>query len=364
MYHADGVLHRIVHGRDVRLNHDRFAAATPKGDGSRRRGDRYGSGSVTVWPAPTLTVKRKSVSTMLEARAVQRTCLGVAASAGACFAVRMSKTDEFRARYGAWALVAGAGEGIGAAYAEALARRGLHLVLVDRATEPLGSLATRLRQAHGVAVEDIVADLAGDDVVERIAAVAGGKEIGLLVCNAAQSATSEYLDVAVDDHRRSVMVNCLAPALLVRRYGALMRGRRRGGIILMSSLSGFQGGPFLAHYAATKAYNLVLAEGLWEECRAYGVDVLAVCPGATRTPGYLAARPKTASRWSPPEMEPSAVVDEALAALGRAPWVIPGRGNRLGAFLIRRGLSRVQAVKAMGRVGRRLVDARRDRPEA
>jgi hypothetical protein len=276
----------------------------------------------------------------------------------------MSKDEGFHGRYGSWALVAGAGEGIGAAYAEALARRGLHLLLVDRSQEPLGSLATRLRQAHGVAVETIIADLAVADVVERIATIADGKEVGLLVCNAAQTATDEYLDVPADDHRRIVMVNCLAPALLVRRYGEAMRTRRRGGIVLMSSLSGFQGGPFLAHYAATKAYNLVLAEGLWEECRAYGVDVLAVCPGATRTPGYLSARPPTASRWSPPEMEPSAVAEEALAALGRGPWVIPGRANRLGAFLMRRGLSRVQAVKAMGRVGRRLVDARRERPEA
>jgi short-subunit dehydrogenase len=133
-----------------------------------------------------------------------------------------------------------------------------------------------------------------------------------------------------------------------------MRMRGRGGIILTSSLSGFQGNPMLAHYAATKAYNLVLAEALWDECRSSGVDVLAVCPGATLTPGYLATRAAPPRFGFPPEMSADTVVEEALRALGRQPHIIPGWGNRVAAFIMQRLLPRRRAIEMMGRVGRRL----------
>jgi len=250
--------------------------------------------------------------------------------------------------------VAGAGQGLGAAWAEALAGRGLHLVLVDRAAEPLGALATRLRSSFGVTIEQEIADLAQPEAVERVAALAGGREVGLLVYNAAACPIGEFVDGNADDVRRTIAVNCLGPALLAQRLGRAMKTRGRGGIVLMASLSAFQGGPYVALYAATKAYTLVLAEGLWEECRGYGVDVLACCPGATRTPGYLASRPRVPQSWSAPEMEPPAVVAEALAALGGAATIIPGRANRWGAFVMQRLVSRARAVQIMGGIGRRL----------
>lgn len=266
----------------------------------------------------------------------------------------MSGVDRFREEYGPWAIVAGAGEGLGAAFARALAARGLDLLLIDRRADPVAALAASLGRQHAVRAEAVVLDLASADVLERVADAADGKAVGLLVCNAAASLLGEYLEHTTEEHREVVAVNCLAPALLVHHFGRLMRTRGRGGILLMSSLSAFQGSPYLAHYAATKAYALVLAEGLWDECRPYGVDVLACCAGATLTPGYLATRPRERGRWEPPEMEPEAVVRAALAALGRRPHVIPGRANRWAAFLMQRVLSRVQAVSAMGRVGRGL----------
>jgi short-subunit dehydrogenase len=266
----------------------------------------------------------------------------------------MAEPDRFCERYGPWGVVAGAGEGIGAAYAEALAGRGLHLLLIDRRDEPLATVAAAQRRAAGVTVETLILDLERPDAGGRIARATDDKDVGLLVCNAAFSPIGEYLDGVAEDHQRALAVNCVTPALLAYHFGRRMRARGRGGIILMSSLAAFQGNALLAHYAATKAYNLVLAEGLWDECRAYGVDVLACCPGATRTPGYLAARPPRSGFFAPPEMEPDGVVRAALAALGRGPYVIPGRTNRWGAFFMRRVLSRVQAVKAMGRIGRRL----------
>ena len=269
----------------------------------------------------------------------------------------MKGADLFRERYGPWAAVAGAGEGLGAAFADALAAHGVHVVLIDRRADLLAALAPRLERMHGVTVAPLVLDLAAADVVERVARTTDDKDVGLLVYNAAHSPVGEYLEQTAEAHRRTLAVNCHAPALLVHHLGPRLRARGRGGILLMSSLSAFQGHPLLAHYAASKAYNLVLAEGLWDEWRGYGIDVLACCPGATRTPGYLATRPATAGVWSPPEMEPDAVARAALAALGRGPAVIPGLATRVGAFLLHRVLPRARAVTLMGRISRRLLAA-------
>jgi short-subunit dehydrogenase len=109
------------------------------------------------------------------------------------------------------------------------------------------------------------------------------------------------------------------------------------------------GSPLIANYAATKAYNQVLAEGLWEELRRRGVDVMACCAPAITTPNYQASAPK---RTSPGTMSPAAAVRETLAALGTVPSYIPGGTNRLSAFALRRLLPRRMAIETMGRVMR------------
>lgn len=261
---------------------------------------------------------------------------------------------DFLERYGPWAMVAGAGEGLGAAYAEALARRGLSLLLIDIRGDPVRELAKRLTSSFQIEVETIVLDLADHDAANRIARDAEGKDVGLLVYNAAASFIGGYLDADRVTAERMLAVNCRAPSLLCHHFGRRLRERGRGGIILMSSLSAFQGNPQLAQYAATKAYNLILAEGLWEEWRAYGVDVLACVPGATLTPGYLAVRGPKPGTSFPPEMTPAAVVEEALAALGNRPSLIPGWTNRLSALVMQRLLPRRRAVELMGRMARTL----------
>lgn len=266
--------------------------------------------------------------------------------------------EAFRVRYGPWALVAGAAEGIGAAFAAALASRGLDLVLVDRQMEKLVAEGDRLAATHGVSVHPLSLDLGDEGAIARLETGVGGREVGLLVWNAAHSPVGPFLDLEEEAHRRMVRVNCAGPVLAAHCFARAMRARRRGGVILMASLAGFQGAPLIAHYGATKAYNLVLAEGLWDELRNDGLDVLAVCPGATLTPGYLAARPTRPGWRPPPEMAPRAVVEEALAALGKQPSVIPGRVNRLGAFVLGRMLSRPRAVRFMGRIARELDAAR------
>jgi short-subunit dehydrogenase len=149
-------------------------------------------------------------------------------------------------------------------------------------------------------------------------------------------------------------VNCRAPLLLVHALAPPMVARGRGGIVLMSSMSGNFGSAQLAVYAATKAFDLVLADALWFELREHGVDVLAVQPGSTRTPGWESSQTPEMRRPGPHVMEPAAVVAEALDAIGRDPVVIPGDQNREGARLLA-GLPRREAIELMSSITRSLV---------
>jgi short-subunit dehydrogenase len=255
--------------------------------------------------------------------------------------------QDFRRRFGGWAVVAGASEGIGAAFARALAARGMNVLLAARRREPLRRLAAEIEAGHRVEARPLALDLADDASLRRLAAVGNELGAGLLVFNAAFAPVGPFVEVPLEEHLRVIAVNCRAPAVLSHAMGAEMARRGGGGIILMSSLAGFQGSPCIAHYAATRAYNLVLGEGLWAELRPHGVDVLVVCAGATRTPGYE-ANPAPPRLMAPPVMEPDAVVAHALSELGARPSTIPGRWNRIASFVLRRLLSRRRSVLLMG----------------
>jgi short-subunit dehydrogenase len=235
--------------------------------------------------------------------------------------------DEFRRRYGPWAVIAGASEGIGQAYADQLAATGLNLITLARRAELLAADAARLRAAHGVEVRPVALDLAASDLAERFDSAIDGHEVGLLVYNACYSHIGTFLDVPLTDHLRTLDVNCRGPVTLVRQLAPRLTARGRGGIVLMSSMSGFQGSAMVASYAATKAFNTVLAEGLWYELAPHGVDVLACIAGATSTPGFEQSTPDAKKGKAMP-MTPAAVAREGIAALGTGPVHIAGRVNR------------------------------------
>jgi short-subunit dehydrogenase len=119
----------------------------------------------------------------------------------------------------------------------------------------------------------------------------------------------------------------------------------------MTSLAGSQGGPWIASYAASKAFNLILAEALWDELAASGVHVIACRAGATRTPGYESSKPRPSKV---PLLDPSYVASKTLAALGRGPSVVPGVFYRFSAFVMGRLLPRRMAIRIMGRASRKL----------
>jgi uncharacterized protein len=195
-------------------------------------------------------------------------------------------TVEFATRYGPWAVVVGASAGIGAAVADEAARRGINVLTVARRASLLEEAAARLRATHGVAVQTLSVDLTHPGAVDAIVAAARELEVGMLVYNAAAEPRGYFLEVPVAEHMDNITVNCTVPTLLSHHFGRSMAARGRGAIALVSSMGALQGGKVFASYFAAKAYEWILAEGLWAELGEAGVDAVAYVVGATRTENY------------------------------------------------------------------------------
>jgi short-subunit dehydrogenase len=234
---------------------------------------------------------------------------------------------------GEWALVTGASAGIGKAIAEELASGGTHLVLTARRAERLLELARALASRHQILTEVCVADLASATAPEQIYTFAKerGIAVDLLVNNAGFGSYSEFF---ADEPRRllhMVQVNCSAVVHLTRLFLPDMVSRKRGDVLIVASTAAFQAVPYISTYAATKAFDLLLAEGLAEEMKPYGIRVCALCPGSTESEFHEVARQ---SQFASKHRQESAekVARAGLAALraGRS-YVISGFGNYLGA---------------------------------
>ena len=256
----------------------------------------------------------------------------------------------FQQRYGPWAVIAGGAQGIGAAYARHLAQRGLKLIVIDRSAEALQVIAAELVQAHGTECATLQLDLADADRLEQLLPVIAGREVGMLVYNAALADVGPFykMETGLALERRRIAVNVTGPLELVYALGKPMLARGRGGIILMSSGAGLQGAPYYAHYAATKAYAITLAESLWHEFQPYGVDVLACIAGMTLSTAASGYTHLDTSGFQTPEE----VVSEAMTALGRSCSVITGERNRQN----RARLATLPREQQVGIIGRHAID--------
>ncbi|GLV53495.1 short-chain dehydrogenase [Dictyobacter sp. S3.2.2.5] len=259
----------------------------------------------------------------------------------------MPTTIAFQQRYGPWALVTGAASGLGKEFTNQLAAHQLNIVAIDIQPDKLQEQVEFLQREYGIQTKALVVDLSDPSFLADIQRGTEGLEIGLVANVAGLSSVAPLLDVPLETLQRQIAINCYAPLTLSHHFGRLMRERGRGGIIFFSSASALQGTALVTNYAATKAYNLILAEGLWDELSGSGVDVLGFAPGATNTPGFHHAQPRYKS-VTMPYMEATPTVAEAIAALGRTPSHIAGRGNRAAAILTTRILPRKQAIKLFG----------------
>jgi len=247
-------------------------------------------------------------------------------------------------RYGAWAVVTGASDGIGLAIARELARRGLNLLLVARRAERLRDAAAALRARHGVECLPLAADLATPEGCSAVAEAAAPLDVGLYVAAAGFGSSGAFIDSRLETERGMLAVNCGAVLDLGLHFARRLARRGRGGIVLMSSLVAFQGAPRSAHYAATKAWVQTLAEGLCVELRPLGVDVLASAPGPVHS-GFAARADMRMDRAS----DPDTVARETLDALGRRGTVRPGGLSKLLGWSLAT-LPRALRVQVLARV--------------
>lgn len=241
--------------------------------------------------------------------------------------------SDFKSKYGAWAVVAGASEGIGQAYAKGLAKRGLNLVLIARRPEPLKETEQIVKDL-GVEVKSIQLDLSSSEMLDKLDAETKNLDIGLMVYNAAYGPVRPFLSNTVEQLRQHTGVNCDGPMLLAHHFGKHFSEQGRGGIILMSSMAGFQGTAMVAPYAATKGFDTVLGEALHYELKSKGVDVMVCAAGATKTPNYLSTEPQYGT-FKPSELDPSKVAEGALKAIGSRSLFIPGISNRFAHAMFR-----------------------------
>jgi uncharacterized protein len=219
------------------------------------------------------------------------------------------------------------------ALATQLAQGGTHLVLTARRRDRLESLASKLKKEHAVQVETVAADLAHPNAPQEIYAFAKDKglSIELLINNAGFGQYGELTQVDPQRLLDMVQVNCAAVVYLARLFLPDMIARKRGDVLILASTASFQAVPYISTYAATKAFDLLFAEGLAEEMKPFGIRVCALCPGSTESEFHeVAGQEKFTGKHHQETAEKVARVGlEALAA-GKS-YVISGLGNYLGA---------------------------------
>jgi short-subunit dehydrogenase len=260
---------------------------------------------------------------------------------------------------GTWALVTGASAGLGAAFARQLAARGHRVVLVARSVEKLDSLAAEIWERHGVTTFVLVQDLAKPGAAEAVAdaMTAAGITVEVLVNNAGVGRFGRDAAIDADYHRDVVMVNVAAVANLVQRFLPGMVARGSGAVVNVASMAGFQAKPYMALYAATKAFVVNYSLGLWAETKGTGVRVLAVCPGPVDTEFPIANGIRyDAGRLGWLLADPEAIVRRSLRALDRdRGYVVPGWKHWPEAHLMPRRPRRLM-TRLIGLVLRRFAD--------
>ena len=262
------------------------------------------------------------------------------------------EADEFAARYGPWALVVGASDGLGAAFARAVAERGLNVVLVARRQAMLDDVASEIRAETGADTRTVAVDLTTDDAVHAIVAATSGLDVGLVVyCAGADPNYEPFLAQPIENALEMIERNCLAPMRICHHFAAPMQDRGRGGIVLVSSGAGLIGGRNMVAYGATKAFDMVMAEALWAELHDDGVDVLGLVLGVTDTPALrrlLVSRGQLVDLTAPipGAATPESVVAEALANLANGPTCYGTDDVREGAKHLG-AMSRNDAARVM-----------------
>jgi uncharacterized protein len=230
-----------------------------------------------------------------------------------------AEKERLKTQYGEWAIVTGASSGIGLEIATQLASAGFNLVINARNLDKLEDVKTRLKAHSNIDIKIVACDVAEADGIEKIIQATQGLNIGLLVASAGYGTSGWFMHNSLHAEVNMLRVNCEALLSLTHYYAQQFVQQKRGGIVLLSSIVAFQGTPYSANYAATKAYVQTLAEALAVELKPHGVDVLAAAPGPVESGFAQRAHLKMSM-----SMTPKQVAIPILTALGRKSTVFPG----------------------------------------
>jgi short-subunit dehydrogenase len=251
-------------------------------------------------------------------------------------------------RFGPWALVTGASSGIGRSLAAHLAANGINVVLAARRLSNLDTIGRELTRQHHIQYRSVRVDLAEPDFLNTITDATNDLDLGLVVSNAGDMNLGEFLTTPHSALLAELRVNAEAHLSLTHHFGQILARRGRGGILLVSSVAGMQGVPYIANYSATKSYVLSLAEAVHHELTPHGVHVTVLVPGATAT-AMTARFGADKTPMGRLMMSADACATEGLAALAANRAVrISGRMNRATVALTPRRI-RIRMFGAMNK---------------
>lgn len=249
----------------------------------------------------------------------------------------MEKNTAFKKTYGPWGLVTGGNSGIGKEIAYQLASRGLDLILVARDFRRLRKQEDFLKKEFGIKVVSVQADLSNKEGIREVIDASRPYEVGFLVLSAGLENNGSFIKNDVEKEIQLVELNIISTIKLTHHFSQNMALRSRGGILLVSSLTGHMPSPYFANYGATKSYVLQFGISLHAELLANGVDVSVLSPGLTKTP--MAENMGKDIDWSQTPMkfmEASEVAEEAINQFGKKISIIPGSANKILAFIMKR----------------------------
>ena len=265
--------------------------------------------------------------------------------------MKLSNKNQARllSNYGNWALITGASSGIGRELAFQLAESGFNLIINARNSIELEKLSEELQTRFNCEIVCAVADLASPEGIQLVIQSAANYPIGLLVASAGFGTSGLFINNALETEVNMLRVNCEALLKITHHFSQQFANQKRGGIVLLSSIVAFQGVPFSANYAATKAYVQTLAEGIKHELKPFNVDVLAVAPGPVNT--RFANR---AGMHMSVALHPEEVAISILKSLGKRTTVFPGLLSKVMAYALRTA-PRALKIKIMGKVMKKMA---------
>lgn len=251
-------------------------------------------------------------------------------------------------KYGTWGIVAGAAEGLGKAFSESLAKRGMNVILIDRQEDKLYETADYLENIYGILTKKLLFDLSVLSNLSRIFESMDGIDCRLIIYNAAYGPVKPFLDHSNEELDYYLDLNSRMPLHLIFHFIRNLPKNTPAGVVLLSSLAGLYGTNLVAPYGATKAFNFNLAEALYHEFKTTQINILACCAGATDTPNFRRTHPKY-GLIKPSVSKPQQVSETTLNKLGKTGLYIPGVGNRITYALLTRFLSRRSASRLMNK---------------